>query len=196
MPYAHPSGFPPRSHDPRKKRTQTKALSQTEAWRGTGPRPTVSNTLFHRSAGACPPRSQTRAKNARKPKPFPKPRHGEGQALALRAAARFFIVARGPVPRDRQSARKPHANQSHFPNRGMARDRPSPYGKQHVVLTVARGLVPRERPSRPTNRGHVSFLTHPPRCRNPLSCQICNKNRVGIVYAIETYKLAKFLDFP
>ena len=29
------------------------------------------------------------------------PEHGEGQALALRAAARCFPVARGPVPRDR-----------------------------------------------------------------------------------------------
>ena len=33
-----------------------------------GPRPTVKGTVFSRSAGACPPRSQ----------------HGEGQALALR----------------------------------------------------------------------------------------------------------------
>ena len=33
-----------------------------------GPRPTVKGTVFYRSAGACPPRSQ----------------HGEGQALALR----------------------------------------------------------------------------------------------------------------
>ena len=28
---------------------------------------------------------------------------GEGQALALRYAARFFAVARGPVPRERSS---------------------------------------------------------------------------------------------
>ena len=37
-------------------------------------------------------------------------------------------VARGPVPRERQPARKLHANQRRFPDRGMARDRPSPYG--------------------------------------------------------------------
>ncbi len=30
---------------------------------------------------------------------------GEGQALALREGKRFFIVARGPVPRARWSAR-------------------------------------------------------------------------------------------
>ena len=38
---------------------------------------------------------------------------GEGQALALHDRVAFFIVARGPVPRDRC----------------MARDRPSPYGE-------------------------------------------------------------------
>ena len=31
--------------------------------------------------------------------------NGEGQALALREGAAFFIVARGPVPRDRWGAR-------------------------------------------------------------------------------------------
>ena len=41
----------------------------------------------------------------------------------------FFTVARGPVPRDR----------------GMARDRPSPYVKKRRFLTVARGPVPRDR---------------------------------------------------
>ena len=66
--------------------------------------------FFHRSAGACPPRSLECA------------RHGEGQALALRCGWRFFIVARGPVPRDRC----------------MARDRPSPYGAGGVFLFVAR----------------------------------------------------------
>ena len=29
----------------------------TDAWRGTGPRPTVKGTVCYRSAGACPPRS-------------------------------------------------------------------------------------------------------------------------------------------
>ena len=39
---------PPRSPDPREKRTPAKAVSLSiEAWRGTGPRPTVSGTFFH-----------------------------------------------------------------------------------------------------------------------------------------------------
>ena len=59
----------------------------------------------YRSAGACPPRSFRRSK------------HGEGQAPALRERAAFFIVARGPVPRERSV------------DRSMARDRPSPYVK-------------------------------------------------------------------
>ena len=61
--------------------------------------------------------------------------HGEGQALALReGAAFFFIVARGPVPRDRC----------------MARDRPSPYvllsalippvGQNRLILTRFTGV--------------------------------------------------------
>ena len=46
------------------------------------------NRFFSRSAGACPPRSLDCADT------------GEGQALALREGVAFFIVARGPVPRD------------------------------------------------------------------------------------------------
>ena len=38
-------------------------LVPTEAWRGPVPRPTVSSTLFYRSAGACPPRSFDLRKN-------------------------------------------------------------------------------------------------------------------------------------
>ena len=34
---------------------------------------------------------------------------------------------------------------------GTARDRPSPYDKRHVVFTVARGPVPRDRPTRAKN---------------------------------------------
>ena len=52
---------------------------------------------------------------------------------------RFFIVARGPVPRDCFRPRSAGALGCHtriragFPReRGMARDRPSPYGKRHV----------------------------------------------------------------
>ena len=108
--------------------------------------------------------------------------HGEGQALALRYAARFFFtVARGPVPRERSRApetvvrarllpngqergrltyrsagacppRSPDPREKRTPakavsrsDRGMARDRPSPYGMRHVFFTVARGPVPRDR---------------------------------------------------
>ena len=46
---------------------------------------------LHRSAGACPPRALDCADAST----------GEGQALALRCGGGvFFIVARGPVPRD------------------------------------------------------------------------------------------------
>ena len=123
-------------------------LVSIEAWRGTGPRPTVCGTFFHRSAGACPPRSVDLREHRPPPKavsradrgtardrPSPygeteaalhtvargpshatracervspeiarpartsstaqgcfscRSRHGEGQALALRYAARFF----------------------------------------------------------------------------------------------------------
>ena len=44
------------------------------------------------------------AKTARQPRPFPRPRHGEGQALALRAAAHFFRSA-GPSDAIRASER-------------------------------------------------------------------------------------------
>ena len=95
--YRSAGACPPRSHDPRKKRTQTQALSPIEAWRGTGPRPTVKGGgLANRSAGA----------------------------LGCHTRIREGFPA---IPRP---AQKTHANQSPFPNRGTARDRPSPYGKR------------------------------------------------------------------
>ena len=51
-------------------------------------------------------------------------RHGEGQALALRYRRRI---------------------------RGMARDRPSPYGEGDCFFTVARGPVPRDLPTSAEN---------------------------------------------
>ena len=60
--------------------------SGIQAWRGTGPRPTVRGAVFFRSAGACPPRTLDCADA------------GEGQALALRCGVPFFFVVRGPVP--------------------------------------------------------------------------------------------------
>ena len=58
--------------------------------------------FFHRSAGACPPRTLERADD------------GEGQGAV------FFTVARGPVPREFSV------------DRSMARDRPSPYGDREA----------------------------------------------------------------
>ena len=52
----------------------------------------------------------------------------------------FFIVARGPVPRERWNAR------------GMARDRPSPYGEGGAFFPVARGPV-----TRVVHRQEVAF---------------------------------------
>ena len=82
--------------------------------------------------------------------------HGEGQALALRYAARFFIVARGLSPAIAQPAREPNAARGLSPDRCMARDRPSPYGMRHVFFTVARG---------PATHGGYHIL----RCYNPIN---------------------------
>ena len=73
--------------------------SGTQAWRGTGPRPTGGGRSFRcRSAGACPPRSLDLC--GKRPQPRDpgclslRPTHGEGQALALRAMRRFLISYR------------------------------------------------------------------------------------------------------
>ena len=63
----------------------------------------------------------------------------------------FFIVARGPVPRDRHCQDTvvlgplgPEENKRRFfRSRTMARDRPSPYDKE-TFFSVARGPVPRD----------------------------------------------------
>ena len=59
---------------------------------------------------------------------------GTGPRPTVKGGERFFPVARGPVPRERWSART------------MARDRPSPYGEGWRFFIVARGPVPREFP--------------------------------------------------
>ena len=135
-----------------------------KTWRGTGPRPTVNGTFFHRSAGACPPRSlacprawsQIGAGFTR----FTRlARLGAGDCSSgspdpeRRMARRTPSgpVARGPVPREHPTRAKNARQPSLFPDRGTARDRPSPYGKRHVVLTVARGPVPRDRSTRAKN---------------------------------------------
>ena len=63
------------------------------------PSPYGMRHVFYRSAGALGCHTCIRAGFTRERS---RARwHGEGQALALRYAARFFIVARGPVPRER-----------------------------------------------------------------------------------------------
>ena len=57
-------------------------------------------------------------------------RHLKGRALALQKRDPFFTVARGPVPRDRWSARD------------MARDRPSPYVKGRRFFHLPAGIGP------------------------------------------------------
>ena len=82
--------------------------------------------FLHRSAGALGCHTRIRAG-------FPRDR----------SRTVFFIVARGPVPRDGWVART------------MARDRPSPYGTARRFFSVARGPsdatraseLPRDRPS-------------------------------------------------
>ena len=71
-PYGPRHVFSPRSADPRENRPRPRPFSvQTEARRGTGPRPTVSGKFFYRNR-------PTRAKNARRPKPFPVPHRRDG----------------------------------------------------------------------------------------------------------------------
>ena len=70
----------------------------------------------YRSAGACPPRSLDLCGKRPQPRDHGclrlRPVHGEGQALALRKGAAFFIVARGP--------RMPSAQASGFPSPSFA----------------------------------------------------------------------------
>ena len=114
--------------------------------------------LDTRSAGACPPRALECAKTQRPPTSFPSDRgmaRDRPSPYGERETA-LHTVARGPSDAIRAServspaiarpARKPNANQCRFLDRGMARDRPSPYGETETALqTVARGPVPRER---------------------------------------------------
>ena len=81
-----------------------------EAWRGTGPRPTVCSTFFHRRAGACPPRSLAcanamidRCMARDRPSPY-----GERETASS-------TVARGPVPRDRSIYAKTERQPTPFP---------------------------------------------------------------------------------
>ena len=72
-----------------------RALECAERWRGTGPRPTVTHTVFYRSAGACPPRASSYVDD------------GEGHPLGCACGIR------GPKPYDegRLSAALLHRDQ-------------------------------------------------------------------------------------
>ena len=103
-----------------------------ERWRGTGPRPTVKRRLLiNRSAGACPPRAYDMRENRTPAKAISRANRGTardrpapyGEGMA------FFSIARGPVPRERWSART------------MARDRPAPYVKREAFFHRSTGHV-------------------------------------------------------
>ena len=87
--------------------------------------------LYHRSAGACPPRSQQSEAG------FPR-FIGLARLGVLVNANVLFTVARGPVPRDLSAettnVRSPEATDVCCHDRRTARDRPSPYGPGGDVL--------------------------------------------------------------
>ena len=129
-PYGNPGRFFHRSAGA----CPPRVLACPRAWRGTGPRPTVTrDVFFHRSAGACPPRSRHGGHPPSGPRPtvrrgplcrsrspdldpFGSRRsrtmvfyriwawRGTGPRPTVTRGV-FFIVARGPVPRDRGMAR-------------------------------------------------------------------------------------------
>ena len=118
---------PPRSFDPRENRTQTKAVFPIEAWRGTGPRPTVSGTLFFTVARGPVPRDLSIcAKNARKPTvslPIeawrgtgPRPTV-KGGGLAYRSAGALgcHTRIRAGFPRERSTYAKTERRSRPFP---------------------------------------------------------------------------------
>ena len=112
--YRSAGACPPRSLKQNEKRPQPKMpwtfSVQTEAWRGKPARLRVWQaraqalrfaarfSTFHRSAGACPPRSLRR--NEKHPQPgghgrfLFRPMHGEGQALALRFGSTVWIATK------------------------------------------------------------------------------------------------------
>ena len=149
---------PPRSSNLNEKRPRPRDRTffvPLAAWRGTGPRPTLAvafllarsamacpsrvsrysvsrrKPFINRSAGACPPRSSDlpgkRTRSRGRGRFLCRSQHSEGQALALRWQWRFLCpLARWPVPRA-------------FLGILCRAENPS--------LTVARGPVPRDRPT-------------------------------------------------
>ena len=121
--YRSAGACPPRSHDLRENRTPANAVSLTiEAWRGTGPRPTVKGGVFYRRAGACRPRKNApayRSAGACPPRAFD-PHENRTQAKAVFRS-----------------------------DRGTARDRPSPYVKGDGLDNRSAGACPPRTSGRP-----------------------------------------------
>ena len=75
------------------RRSRTTVFYRVRAWRGTGPRPTVTRDVFLPSTCSGSGASELRSLGTARDRPSP---YGEGRP--------FFPVARGPVPRDRSRA--------------------------------------------------------------------------------------------
>ena len=75
----------------------------TEAWRGTGPRPTVKRgSLAYRSAGPVPRDRATCAKTTRRPRPFPvstEARRGTGPRPTMKGSSLAYRSAGACPPR-------------------------------------------------------------------------------------------------
>ena len=152
--YRSAGACPPRSPDPRENRTQTVSLP-IEAWRGTGPRPTVrGRRCFHRSAGACPPRSFDLREKRTPTNRFPPDRgtardrpspYGEGGRFFHRSAGALgcHTRIRAGFPRDRtpyaKNARQPTVSLPIEARRGTG---PRPTGKWRLLRDRSAGACP------------------------------------------------------
>ena len=141
MPYAHPSGFPPRSLACPRDCSSGSPDPERRMERRTHP------GLVAR--GPVPRDRSTYAKNARRPRPFSVPieaRRGTGPRPTVKRRRPCKPSRGGLSPAISRPTRKPNADQGRFPDRGTARDRPSPYGETETAWhTVARGTGPRDR---------------------------------------------------
>ena len=155
---------------------QTNAVFPTEAWRGTGPRPTVNGDgLENRSAGACPPRSLdlrenrtlakavslTEARRGTGPRPTV-----NGDGLANRSAG--ACPPRSFDPREKRTQTNAvfpiEARRGTGPRPTVKRRRPLSVGQERLLLIrfgsgrsrttdVGRSAIAGDRPPRYGNRG-------------------------------------------
>ena len=106
------------------------------------------NAPAYRSAGACPPRSPDLRENRTQPNIFrvdrsmardrPSP-YGEGGAAPRKNASEYRSAGACPPRSFDLRENRPPTNAIFRADRGMARDRPSPYGEGRRFFTVARG---------------------------------------------------------